>query len=443
MSEPTKGCHVRGVRVSNESSHGEMSPRPEPLGDDPLASSTAPETPATPAAGTAVPASDVWDTRFDPQVAAPSGQPLVFSTTLRARDFFKISLINGLLNIITLTLYRFWGKTEVRRRVWRSIRVNGEAFEYTGRGKELFLGFLLASLLLGVPFLTFVFAVQFLDEGFSLLLLPLYLFGFWLWGFGMFTAYRYMASRTTWRGIRFVLFGSAPNFGFMWLGMQIANGMSMGWVQPIFERLLAEQVWNHMRFGDRPFRWNQARSERIGLYGPFALGWFGTLFLIVAAFAGLAVIVAANHDSLGGTLNHLLTQGEPEGTAKAGPLPPEVLLIMAFYGLLLLLLPFISLVWSPYHAAVLRSITAGISLDDARFDLEAGALSLWWLSCSNIVILVLSLGILMPLIQARTAKYLARRLRASGTAQLDAAHQAPPGPRTAEGLADAFGFSLI
>ncbi|MBN8552448.1 MAG: DUF898 family protein [Caulobacterales bacterium] len=418
-----------------------MSPRPELLGAEQPSAETDPSGEST--AGTAVPISDIWNAEIAPGRQVPTGQSLVFSTTLRTRDYFKISLINGLLNIITLTLYRFWGKTEVRRRVWRSVRVNGEAFEYTGRGKELFLGFLLASLLLGVPFLGFVFAVQFLDQGFSLLLLPLYLFGFWLWGFGMFTAYRYMASRTTWRGIRFVLFGSAPTFGFLWLGMQIANGMTMGWIQPVFERLLAEQVWNHMKFGDRPFRWNQARSEGVGLYGPFAMGWFGTLFLIVAAFVGLGLLIAANHETFGGLLTHLTSQSETGGGDGAGEIAPEVLVVLAVYGLLLLLLPFIALAWSPYHAAVLRSITAGISLDDASFDLTAGALSLWWLTCTNIIILVLSLGLLMPLIQARTAKYLARRLRSTGTAQLDAAHQAPPGPRTAEGLADAFGFSLI
>lgn len=400
--------------------------------------------PVTQAAADAGPG-DILDTPMGDaaQAGGGGGQSIVFSTTLRTRDFFKISLINGLLNIVTLTLYRFWGKTEVRRRVWRSVRVNDEAFEYTGRGQELFFGFLLASVMLGVPFLAFVFAVQFLDEQFSLLLLPLYLFGFWLWGFGMFTAFRYMASRTTWRGIRFVLFGSAPTYGLMWMGMQIANGMTFGWTQPVFARLLAEQVWNHMRFGDRPFRWNQARSESVGLYGPFALGWFGTLGLIVLTIIGFVAVAATSGDVWSSFAHEMAQQAEASDPAKAAPVPVTVWVLLAFYGTLLLLLPFIALVWSPYDAAVLRSVTAGISLDDAQFEMRAGPLSLWWLTCTNIVILVLSLGLLMPLIQARSAKYLVTRMRSTGTARLDEAHQAPPGPRTAEGLADAFGFSLI
>ena len=64
----------------------------------------------------------------------PAGETLKFSTTIIPGEFLLLSLKNGLLNLITLTLYRFWGKTEVRQRVWRGVRLNNEAFEYTGRG---------------------------------------------------------------------------------------------------------------------------------------------------------------------------------------------------------------------------------------------------------------------------------------------------------------------
>ena len=82
-------------------------------------------------------------------------------------------------------------------------------------------------------------------------------------------------------------------------------------------------------------------------------------------------------------------------------------------------------------------------MDEARFSLDVGTMSLWWLTCTNYLMLILSLGFLLPLIQARTAKYLVGRLRSSGTAQIEDARQAAQGPRTAEGLADAFGFSFI
>ena len=53
-----------------------------------------------------------------------------------------LSVKNFLLRIVTLGIYGFWGKTEVRKRIWSGIRLNGEPLQYSGTGKELFLGFL-------------------------------------------------------------------------------------------------------------------------------------------------------------------------------------------------------------------------------------------------------------------------------------------------------------
>ena len=367
---------------------------------------------------------------WDQPIRQLPGEPLVFSTTLRSGDFLGISIVNGLLNIVTLTLYRFWGKTEVRRRVWRGLRLNGEAFEYTGRGVELFIGFLLAIAVLGVPFLAVVFAVQLVDPAWAVLLLPMYLFAFWLFGFGVFTAFRYMASRTTWRGVRFALKGSAQKYGWTFLGMTLLTGLTLGWTAPIMQRGLAGQIWGAMNFGDRRMRWSPERSEAIGLYGPFALGWFGTGVGYVLASIGFFGFMMATGAA-----------GDLQGT-QAGEMPP-VFFMVAVYGYMALVAPLFLLIWAPYQSAVLRSIANGVSLDEARFSLDVGSISLWWLTCTNYLMLILSLGFLMPLIQARTAKYLAGRLRSSGTAQIEDARQAAQGPRTAEGLADAFGFSFI
>ena len=225
----------------------------------------------------------------------PEGEPLRFSTTIEPGRFFGLSLKNGLLNLITLTLYRFWGKTEVRQRVWRGIRLNDEAFEYTGRGVELFVGFLLALLVVGLPFLIVIFGIQFTQHwAFGLALLPLYLGLFWLWGFGIFSAFRYMASRTTWRGVRFRLKGSASAYAWNYLLAIFLGSLTAGWFWPQAERQLASRVWEELRFGDRRLRFRMERSERQGIYGPFALGWFGTLFGYFALmFLIFAVAMAA------------------------------------------------------------------------------------------------------------------------------------------------------
>lgn len=368
-----------------------------------------------------------------PEAAPPAestGETLRFSTTLSPGDFLMLSLKNGLLNIITLTLYRFWGKTEVRHRVWKGVRLNNEAFEYTGRGMELFIGFLLALLVLGLPFLIIVFAVQFMGPEYAfMVILPFYLFFFWLWGFGVFTAFRYMASRTTWRGIRFQLKGSATEYGFAYIGYILLSGITFGWTWPWAERALASKIWGSLNFGDRKLRFRMERAEREGVYGPFAIGWVGSIvgyILFAIILVGMAFGMAHTFPS------------------DTGPdAMPPIAFMLTIYGMMLLAAPFALLIWAPYQAAMLRSVAAGIGLDGATFKLNVKAIPLWWLTLTNLLVLLVTVGFLMPWVQARTTRFIVERLESAGEAELEAAHQATRGPGSGEGLADAFGFSAI
>ena len=69
----------------------------------------------------------------------------------RVRELFPIALINALLNILTLTLYRFWGKTRVRFYLWGSTNLLDDRLEYTGTGGELFKGFLFVLFAIFLP----------------------------------------------------------------------------------------------------------------------------------------------------------------------------------------------------------------------------------------------------------------------------------------------------
>lgn len=368
------------------------------------------------------------------------GEELRFSTSLRPSSFLMLSLKNGLLNIITLTLYRFWGKTEVRRRIWQGVRLNDEPFEYTGRGKELFFGFLLAIVALGLPFLALVFGAQFLGP---LIALPLifasYILVFWLWGFGLFTAWRYLASRTTWRGVRFRLGGSAVSYGLYYLGGLFLCAITLGWFTPTFHRNLAEKTWDETRFGDRRIRFRMARAERKGVYGAYAIGWCLTIVL----YFGAAIVFAGVMATTGYVPPEVATAPLAAAPSPAPDLSSEWGITAVVYGIALLLSPLFFLIWAPYQAAILRSQAAGITIDSVGFALKVKAVPLWWLTITNLFALLFTLGLLMPWVQARTAKYLIERLEAAGTAELDQARQTTAGPKTGEGLADAFGFSII
>src|SRR5258708_37749229 len=57
-------------------------------------------------------------------------------------DYWRLMIRGGVLQAITLGIYRFWLFTDMRRFLWASTAVEGETLEYTGTAAELLGGLL-------------------------------------------------------------------------------------------------------------------------------------------------------------------------------------------------------------------------------------------------------------------------------------------------------------
>lgn len=357
--------------------------------------------------------------------AVLNGEDVTIEQRAEPKSFLGLSLKNGLLNLVTLTLYRFWGKTEVRRRLWSSIHINDEPLEYTGRGVELFVGFLLAMAVIGLPFLILVFGAQFMGPVIAgPALLVLYAAMIYLIGFGRFTAFRYLASRTVWRGVRFQMEGSANSYAWAFIGYLLLSAVTLGWFWPAAQRRLSGRLWASLRFGDKAFVYNIDRARKTApVYWPY---------VISGAMSFAAYVVFA-------VLMYVLVPGISSGEAAQ----PRAADIARIYLASFIVLPLFAIAVAPYQAAALRTVVAGIGLEQVEAKLKLSWLNMAWLYISNIVLATMSLGFLMPFIQARTSKFLLGRMELSGQANLTDVRQAPQGPKSGEGLADAFGLAPI
>src|SRR5262249_57380408 len=63
-------------------------------------------------------------------------------------DYWRLMIRGGVLQAITLGIYRFWLFTDMRRFLWASTAVEDQTLEYTRTAVELLIGFLLAIRLL-------------------------------------------------------------------------------------------------------------------------------------------------------------------------------------------------------------------------------------------------------------------------------------------------------
>src|SRR3954463_1534759 len=59
-------------------------------------------------------------------------------------EFFHLVARGAGLELVTVGFYRFWLVTDIRRHLWANTVIDGDSAEYTGRAKELLIGFLFA-----------------------------------------------------------------------------------------------------------------------------------------------------------------------------------------------------------------------------------------------------------------------------------------------------------
>ena len=92
-----------------------------------------------------------------------------------------------------------------------------------------------------------------------------------------------------------------------------------------------------------------------------------------------------------------------------------------------------------YQAGTINHFAAHTFYEGATFRGNATAWSLIWLVISNLLIMTLTLGLLAPVAQARSARYMVERLSIDGAVPLaEIAQRAEDPMRRGEGLAQVF-----
>jgi uncharacterized membrane protein YjgN (DUF898 family) len=214
---------------------------------------------------------------FVPAVPPPL-PPVPVSFSGNRGEFFRLVARGAGLEFITVGFYRFWLATDIRRHLWSNTHVDGDAAEYTGRAKELLIGFLIALAII-VPVYLAYFIIGLEAERFKAFAsFPLLAF-FYIFGqFAIYRARRYRLTRTVWRGVRFWMSGS----GWAYAGRATLWGLLMvltlGLILPWREAALERYKMRHSYYGDL-----QGSFEGRG-WEFFKRGWWLWLLTPVALY---------------------------------------------------------------------------------------------------------------------------------------------------------------
>ena len=173
-----------------------------------------------------------------PPLPKPPPMPVGFSG--KRDEFFQLVKRGAGLELVTLGFYRFWLTTDIRRHLWSNTQIDGDGAEYTGRGRELLIGFLVALAILVPIYLLYFLAGLEAEHYKAFASIPLVAF-FYLFGqFAIFRARRYRLTRTVWRGVRFWMSGSGWIYALqasLWgLLVMVTLGLALPWRTAALER---------------------------------------------------------------------------------------------------------------------------------------------------------------------------------------------------------------
>jgi uncharacterized membrane protein YjgN (DUF898 family) len=151
------------------------------------------------------------------------------------------------LELVTLGFYRFWLVTDVRRHLWSNTVIDGDAAGYTGRGRELLIGFLIALAILVPIYLAYFLIGVEAEHQQALASIPL-VAAFYVFGqFAIYRARRYRLTRTVWRGVRFWMTGSGWAYAFrasLWTVLAAFTlGLALPWRAAALERYKMRHSW--------------------------------------------------------------------------------------------------------------------------------------------------------------------------------------------------------
>jgi uncharacterized membrane protein YjgN (DUF898 family) len=341
------------------------------------------------------------------------------------REYLPIAATNVALIIVTLGIYRFWATARQRRYLWSRTHIVDDCLEWTGTGKEMFLGFLMVVAFL-LPFFLFI---QFLfpaliargkEAAAGGVMFLFYIGFFYLAGVARFRALRYRLSRTWWHGIRGGSDNPGWNYGGEYLGRHALSATTMFILFPWAATRLWNSRWKAMSFGPLQFR---ADLDARGLKARWALLYLAPLGMLgVGIFAGVMAITGA--------------------AGNSGP-PPVGLgaILVGLFALFYLAIPLATLHW---FAKFYRSAAAHTKLGEIEMGFDASTWDWLKLFLGNVALAIGTLGFGLAFWGYRNWAFMIRHMQLYGVVDVSKLTRSTvAAPREAEGWADAFDVGAI
>ena len=349
-------------------------------------------------------------------------------------EYFKIWIVNMLLTIVTLGLYHPWAKVRKQRYFYGNTKLEGRNFDYHATGKQLFIGYLISMGLLIV-----YIVIQQISPILSAILLVVFLLALpWI----IWRSIKFNMSVTSFSNVRFGFDGGLGGAYFVYMLMPIITfislylpivivaattwflGGSLGVVAGVVTGLaviisvifvffmygLLKQKSNSYFINASRYGQGQFSTQlKAGVFAKIAAKTLGLSLLVLILYSIFLAIIAHVSGVSTVLLGLVGSLQDPEAINEV-LLQSGVLMLVA---LLYLGFIFISvIIYSYLYTRQREYVLANSKLDkEISFQSTLSARKLAFISVTNFIAIIFTLGLAIPWASVRMTRYLLEHTR--------------------------------
>jgi len=330
-----------------------------------------------------------------PQVRDDEPRRLPLEFHGQGGEFFRIWIVNLVLSVLTLGIYSAWAKVRTLRYFYGNTQLDGNAFEYLADPRAILKGrLLMVAILAGYYVLSLYVPLIKLFAGLMLLAATPWI---------VVRALSFHHHNSAWRGVRFGFEARLGEAIKVFIGWTLLGVVTLGILYPVAVQRQQAFIVDHSRFGTQGFSFQAG----VGRYYRIALG------IIALVVLGMIANVAV---------------------ALTGSRIAPILVMLLTYQLIFVYV----------KVAMTNLCHRSTGVGGVHLGAHYGLASYSLLVLTNLLGMVLTLGLFYPWARIRTARYAAEHitLEAEGDVEAFIADQRGSASATGGEAAELFGVDL-
>jgi uncharacterized membrane protein YjgN (DUF898 family) len=302
---------------------------------------------------------------------ASGPEPITFTGT--GGEYFRIWIVNLLLNIVTCGIYSAWAKVRKMRYFYDSTHIAGSTFEYHGKPVAILKGRLIAGGLL----VAYNVAPKIsMTAGYVMMAIFAMVMPWLTWKSLQFKLYN-----SSYRGIRFGFLGSCGRAYKVYLLYPILTVLTLGLLTPFTHQRIKKFQHDESRFGTTNFSFHGSVGKFYGAYFIALVVFILGILWIMPVFRALGTVMF-----------------EAGGKKGAGTIMAGLFFMFAVFA-------WGHMVYSIFMTMLQNTIWSNTKLEEHQFKSDMAWTRVVYISFTNLVFIALSFGLYTPFAKIRMLKY--------------------------------------